>query len=299
MADEKLVSPYQIELITVPIACSDPSNRREVVEQFCKVFRENARKEENASEVEIIERVCEELTEWLEEEEDLKPFDLSAEQERAGQKVTLILAKIANEVIASVKTSLKVYKICAIACGVIGMSYCFVKTADRSGISQIEKSELAKHVTTSNFENDLAVEVMNTIKQPGSEAVEMKIAELILDSYKKNGRQYADRSPGTKRLVEHCLMVMEARNPLVNYRGGKIRLLKLNLLTCSIEKTASGEYVATDLDFKEIERAEKKKVKNRKKREKQKMRKREEMAEENNNESEVFKRCMEAINRIL
>uniref|UniRef100_A0A1I7TUD1 Mediator of RNA polymerase II transcription subunit 11 n=1 Tax=Caenorhabditis tropicalis TaxID=1561998 RepID=A0A1I7TUD1_9PELO len=97
---------------------------------------------------------------------------------------------------------------------------------------------------------------------------------------------YSSEREFMKKCIQEYKKMLDGQDPLVTYRGGKTRYSKLDLQKCSVEQKPSGEYVATDIDPKEIEKAEKKKEKNRKTRENKKMKKKMEGKKEEAKEDE-------------
>uniref|UniRef100_A0A1I7TUD5 SPK domain-containing protein n=1 Tax=Caenorhabditis tropicalis TaxID=1561998 RepID=A0A1I7TUD5_9PELO len=280
--------------------------RRELVDFII----EQAKKQEEGGEEEEEEEDEEEKSD---DEKFIDTLVEYAEYERLNERGEELLKKLADEQNAEMDA----FPWFTLACGVIGidenrwgsmskkvvevMIECAKEIATKFGVSKlIKNNELDKTLQSQFFKRVLTEKVMTRIGVPGLEDVELEVAENLIDSYNRKPKE--DRLCYSMKLVKHFRKVLEERNPLVTYRGGKIRLLKLDLQTCSVEKTASGDYVATDLDPKEIEKAEKKKEKNRKKKEKQKMKKKEEVKEDKEEEEkmpEVFKRCMDIINNVL
>uniref|UniRef100_A0A1I7TUH3 FBA_2 domain-containing protein n=2 Tax=Caenorhabditis tropicalis TaxID=1561998 RepID=A0A1I7TUH3_9PELO len=261
---EAIVKKFSIDLKKeVKNRRTTSRKRREFVDNLCEQIMEAERKDA---------RFIEECKEDEEEEEEEKQkskyeqfVDLLVEYaDEENRWFQLICSFIGIDETRWDTMSKKVAEV---------MKDCAKKTAAKFGISKstIEDGKLNEIFSTHKFKMALIDELMNRIREPGLEDVEIEIAENLMDSYREESREVKNRY--SKRLVNHCRKVLEKRNPLVSYRGGKIRLLKLDVQKCSIEKTASGEYVATDLDPKEIAKAEKKKEKNRKKREKQKEKK--------------------------
>uniref|UniRef100_A0A1I7TUD2 Protein MNN4-like n=1 Tax=Caenorhabditis tropicalis TaxID=1561998 RepID=A0A1I7TUD2_9PELO len=151
---------------------------------------------------------------------------------------------------------------------------CGRRTARKHGFSRLhENGKINEKVETMEFVNDLGKEVGRRLIKTPFDPIETEIMEHMIASLEE--MSYDNRSE--KEFMEKCIEKykknLDEKDPLVTYNGGKTRYSKLDLQKCFVQQKPSGEYVATDLDPKEIEKAEKKKEKNRKARENKNMKK--------------------------
>uniref|UniRef100_A0A1I7TUD0 SAM_MT_RSMB_NOP domain-containing protein n=1 Tax=Caenorhabditis tropicalis TaxID=1561998 RepID=A0A1I7TUD0_9PELO len=201
------------------------------------------------------------------------------------------------------------------------MSGCGKRTALKFGfLYLVENGKKNPKVETKEFQMVLGEEVISRIMKNRCESIETEIFENMIASLEENTYSNPSERAFMKKKIQEYKQMLEKKDPLVTYNGGKTRYSKLDLQKCSVEQKPSGEYVANDLDPKEIAKAEKKKEQNRKKREKQKMKKmaekegfhvdtvdevdlKEEQVKEEKEEREDvtgdLKRCMDAINNIV